>query len=85
MKHTLTLLAAIATLTACDNSHQPSTPSTPSNTKVIGTLYTPHLPRGVYVVDYSYYTGAIWAKTESGEQIYASNYTLILTNKAERK
>lgn len=82
MKHTLTLLAAIATLTACDNSHQPSTPS---NTKVIGTLYTPHLPRGVYVVDYSYYTGAIWAKTESGEQIYASNYTLILTNKAERK
>ena len=73
MKHTLTLLAAIATLTACDNSQQPSNP------KEIGTLFTPHVP-AIDVVDYAYHTGAIWVKTESGAEIYASNYTLILIN-----
>lgn len=76
MKHTLTLLAAIAALTACDNSQLSSKP------KVIGTLYTPDI-RSVDVVEYCYHTGAIWVKTEDGMEIYASNYTLILTNEAK--
>lgn len=78
MKHTLTLLAAIVTLTACDNSQQTSNP------KVIGTLYTSHVP-AVDVVDYHYWRngGGIWVKTEKGAEIYASNYTLILNNEAK--
>ncbi len=76
MKHTLTLFAAAATLTACDNSQQSSNP------KVIGTLYTPDI-RSVDVVEYCYHTGAIWVKTADGVEIYASNYTLILDNEAK--